>query len=133
MARKLFGITVDRVYIHKGSNTVRFEYRETSQKALTNIRAIQGHSAERMGKEFIYHKGCRSNLNSILEHGLVAGGKQSSEGRHTVFLTPLKPCGQDDEEESIHGDMTVPMKFHYCSKWRHDQGAVCEKLKVAQN
>ena len=31
-------------------------------------------------------------------------------------------------------DMTVPRKFHYCSKWRHDQDAVYwVKLKEAQD
>ena len=60
---------------------------------------------------------------SIMEHGLVAGGKQSREGRQTVLFSPLNSCGQD-EEEPIHDDMTVPRMFHYCSKWRHDQDAV---------
>ena len=31
-------------HLYNGSNKVRFEYCETSQKALTYIRAIQGHS-----------------------------------------------------------------------------------------
>ena len=31
-------------HVYKGSNKVRFEYCETSQKALTYIHAIQGHS-----------------------------------------------------------------------------------------
>ena len=50
-----------------------------------------------------------------------------------MFFSPLNPCGQD-EEEPVHDDMTVPRKFHYCSKWRHDQDAVYWiKLKKAQD
>ena len=59
-----------------------------------------------------------------MEHKFVAVGKQSREGRQTVFFSPLNPLGQDDEEESIHNDMTIPRKFHHCSKWRHDQDGV---------
>ena len=84
-------------------------------------------------KEFTYQKGCSYNMKSIMEHGLVAGGKQSREGRQTVLFSFLHPCGQDNEEEPIHDDMTVPRKFHDCSKWRHDQDAVCwVKWKEAQ-
>ena len=103
-------------HIYKRSNEVGFECCETPQKASTYLRAIQGHSSgttiapELMGRvllphgweEFINHKGCSFNKKSILEHGLVAGRKQSREGKQTVFFSPLKPCGQDDEEEPIH-------------------------------
>ena len=85
-------------------------------------------------KELINHKGCSFNPKSILDHGLIAGGKQAKERRQTVFFTPLNPCGKDDEAEAVHGDMTVPRKFHYCSRWRHDQDAVYwRNLKKAQD
>ena len=87
----------------KEANKVRFESCETYQGSLAYIRAIQGHlggeaiSPEMMGhvllpkgwKVFIYHKGCYFNMKSILQHGLVAGGKRSNEGRKTVFFSPL--------------------------------------------
>ena len=51
-----------------------------------------------------------------------------------MFFSPINPCGQDDEEEPIHDDMTVPRKFHYCRKWRHNQDAIYWiKLKKAQD
>ena len=43
-------------------------------------------------KEFVFQK--------ILENGLIAGGKQSKEGRQTIFLTPLNSFGEDAEEKS---------------------------------
>ena len=86
-------------HIYKGSNKVRFESCETYLGSLAYIRAIQGHSGgeaispETMGhvllpkgwKVFIHHKGCYFNMKSILQHGLVAGGKRSNEGRQTVY------------------------------------------------
>ena len=74
---------------HQGSKKVRFEYCENSHKSLAYLRAIQGHTGRMIiapelmrhvllpdkWKEFIYHKGCSFNMNSILEHGLIARGK----------------------------------------------------------
>ena len=60
------------------------------------------------------------------ENNQEMGGKQCSSHHSNLR-------GKDDEEEPIHDDMTVPRKFHYCSKWRHDQDAVhWVKLKKAQ-
>ena len=72
-------------HIQQGSNKVRFEHCETSQKDLENIRAMQCHSGratispDLMGhvslplgwKEFICHEGCSFNMKSIMEHGLA--------------------------------------------------------------
>ena len=56
------------------------------------------------------------------------------ERKQTVFCSPLSPLGPDDKQESFHRDFTVPRKFHHCSKWRHDQGAVFWiKLEEAQD
>ena len=40
-------------------------------------------------KEFMYHRGCSFNVNPILQAGLIAGGKDTEEGRQTVFFTRL--------------------------------------------
>ena len=53
-----------------------------------------------------------------------AGGREGRESRHTVFFTPLNPCG-DEIEESFHGDLTKPRKVHYKTGWEHSQDAVC--------
>ena len=42
-------------------------------------------------KQFLFHRGCSFNLKSILEMGLIAGEKESREGRQTVSFTPLDP------------------------------------------
>ena len=49
-----------------------------------------------------------------------------------MFFSPLNPLGHDDEK-SFHKDVTIPKKFHYCSKWRNGQDAVqCVTLEEAQ-
>ena len=52
--------------------------------------------------EFVFHKGCSFSIRSILENGLIAGGKQSKEGRQTIFFTPLNPFGENPHEEAPH-------------------------------
>ena len=63
-------------------------------------------------------------MKSIFDHGLIAGGQETKEGRRTIFFTPLNPFGKDEEEEAVHGDLSVPKKLHYSSNWTHDQDAV---------
>ena len=45
-------------------------------------------------KEFVFHRGCSLNIKSILVTGLIAGGRESKEGRQTIFFTPLNPYGK---------------------------------------
>ena len=47
-------------------------------------------------------------LQSILENGLIAGGKQGKEGRQTIFSTPLNPFGENPDEEAPSDDFTIP-------------------------
>ena len=50
-------------------------------------------------------------MKSNFEHGLIAGGKETKEGRRTIFFTPLNPFAKDEEEETVDGDLSVPRKF----------------------
>ena len=109
-----------------------------AKKCWAYLRALQGHTGgtaiapEMMGhvllpyrwKEFLYHEGCSFDMKSILEHG----GKETKEGRRTIFFSPLNPFGKDEEAEAVHGDLSVPRKFPYSSNWKHDQDPFsCEK------
>ena len=49
-------------------------------------------------KQFVFHQGCSFNFKSVLEAGLIAGRRESREGRQTVFFTPLDPWGDEIEE-----------------------------------
>ena len=74
-------------------------------------------------KEFVFHKGCSFNINSILQSELTAGGRESNE-RHTIFFTLLNPLGEKSDEEAPGDDLSIPRKVHYHSNWKHDQDAV---------
>ena len=90
---------------YKGSNNTRFQYCKNSRDVLLYIRALQGHTGgnvmapELMGhvavpckwKEFLIHRGCSYDVTSILKSGLIAGGRESKEGRQTIFFTPCFP------------------------------------------
>ena len=100
----------DDDWINHISSKTRFQYCKSSCSDLLKIRAFQGHTGGEVialelmghvaipfkGKEFQFHRGCSFNSMSILDAGLVAGGKESKEGRQTVFFTPLDPwCGEN--------------------------------------
>ena len=103
------------------------------------VRAIQGHTGatltapELMGhaaipykwKEFLFHRGCSCNVTSILTSGLIAGGRESKEGRQTVFFTPLNPFGYNPDKAGPSDDLSKPRKVHHYSKWKTRQDAVC--------
>ena len=63
-----------------------------------------------------FHRGCSYIADSILGTGLVAGRKESKEGRQTIFSTPLNPFGDNPDEEEISNDLSVPRKVDYRSK-----------------
>ena len=44
----------------------------------------------------------------ILRSGLVAGGRESKEGRQTIFFTPLNPSGDNPDEEEPSDDLLKP-------------------------
>ena len=74
-------------------------------------------------KEFVLHRVCSFTLTSILKAGLIAGGREGRETRHTVFFTPLNPW-RDEIEEEFYGDLTKPRKVHFKAGWKHSQNAV---------
>ena len=49
---------------------------------------------------------------SILQSGLIAGGRERREGRQTVFFTPLNPFGDHPNEEHPSDDFSKPRKVH---------------------
>ena len=81
-----------------------------SREVLLYFRAIQGHTGGNVTplelmchvaisykwKEFLFHRGCSCDVTSIVKPGLIAGRRESKEGRQTIFFTP------DEEELSNH-------------------------------
>ena len=63
-------------------------------------------------KDFQFPRRCPFDVKSILEAEPMAGGKESEEGRQTVFFTSLDPSVGETEEE-FNNDMSRPKKWHY--------------------
>ena len=75
-------------------------------------------------KEFLFHRGCSYDVTSILKSGLIAAGRESKEGRQTIFFTPLHPFEDNPDEEVPGDDPSKPRKVHHHSKWKSRQDAV---------
>ena len=67
-------------------------------------------------KEFLFHRRCSDVVQSILSSGLIAEGRESKEGRQTIFFTPLNPFGDNPDAEKPSDDLSMPRKVHYYSK-----------------
>ena len=53
-----------------------------------------------------------------LKSGLIVGGRESKEGRQTIFFTPLNPFGDNPDEEEPGDDLSEPRKVHSHSEWK---------------
>ena len=58
----------------------------------------------------------------ILQAGLIAGGKNANEGRHTVFFTALDPMNSVPDEE--YQGLSRPRKVQNKCKWKITQDAI---------
>ena len=85
-----------------GGNKKRYQYCTDSSGVILYLRALQGHSGRSLIDptfqdnvvipidffQYIYHVGCAINLHSIINSGLIPGGKILSN-RQTVFFLPV--------------------------------------------
>ena len=71
----------------------------------------------------IYHVGYAFNLHSIINSGLILGGKSSSK-RETVFFLPVDPMNKNHKDPD-EIDLTVPRHAQYLhNAWKRHQDAV---------
>ena len=103
----------------------RFQFCLDSNENLLDIRVIQDHSGGALNdpellhynaiplgwKEYLFHVGSSSIVHSIKQAELIVGGKDTKEGRQSVFLAALIPT--DDELNEEYEDMTNPRKVYY--------------------
>ena len=82
---------------------------DSSGQEILHLRALQGHSGRNPIDptlqdnvaipdnffEYICHIGRAISLHSIANSGLIAGGKNSSRERQTVFFTAVNPMNKD--------------------------------------
>ena len=109
---------------HQVARAMEEQFRENQQQRgyeglFTNIMSPI-HSA---GKISCITEEALMYVTSILQDGLIAGGKDKKEGRHTVFFTPWNPRG-DEAEEEFENDLSRPRRVHFKSWWKPHQDAV---------
>ena len=74
-------------------------------------------------EEFLNHRGRSFNMTSILQGGLIVGGKDTKEERKRVFSTPLEPF-EDETFEEFANDSPRSRKVHFYSKYKPHQHVV---------
>ena len=121
--------------------------RDISADTILYLRVIQGHSG---GKhidptlqdkvllpsdfaEHIYHVGSSHDLHSIIQSGLIPGGKDVKKGRHAALFTAVNPMYIDHCREK-DCDVTKPRIAVYTHNWKVHQNTVYwSNLRVAQS
>ena len=105
-------------YLRKGGGPkTRFQHCADPFHADTilHLRATQGHSGGKHNNPtlqdnvllpgnfavHIYHVGSFPDTHSIIQSGLIPGGKDVKKGRHTVFFTAVNPMFIDHHRESF--------------------------------
>ena len=120
-----------------GGAKSRYQYCTDISGTIVYFRALQGHSGrnlidlslqdnvviQRRFFHHIYHIGCAFNLLSIINNGLIPGGRNSSK-RQTVFFLPIDPRDKEHKDpETI--DLNVPRRAQYLhNAWKKHQDAV---------
>ena len=133
----------------------RYQYCSDSVGSIIYLRALQGHSGDRIIDlamqdhvlispgifPYIYHVGSNFNIPSILSNGLIPGGLVLS-GRQSVFFLPVDPRDENHRDpENI--DYSVPRRAQYKqNNWKRHQdtvfwididlGIIKERLKFYQ-
>ena len=107
-------------HLKRGSGKKRFQYCLDCNGYSLYMRAIQGHSGGNKVDpplqenveipyswiKYIYHAGASHDCNSIIQSRLIAGGKDTKEGRQTVFFTAVDLMNEPQEDE--FDDVTKP-------------------------
>ena len=120
-----------------GGSKRRYQYCPDILGTILYLRALQGHSGRNPIDPLlqdnvtiqcglfrhIYHIGYAFNLHSIINHGLIRGGQDSSR-RQTVFFLPIDPRDKEHQDPE-HIDFSVPRRAQYWhSAWKKYQDAV---------
>ena len=120
-----------------GGSKRKYQYCSNISGTIVYLRALQGHSGRSLIDpssqdnviiqcglfQHIYHIGCAFNFHSIINNGLIPGGKDSSK-RQTVFFLPTDPRDKDHEDPE-HIDFNKPRRAQCMhSAWKKHQDAV---------
>ena len=95
-------------YLQRGGGPKkRFQFclDPSSAETVLYLRAIHGHTGGKQidpalqddvllpsdFAEYIYHVGSSHDMHSIIQSGLIPGGREINKGRQTVFFTAVNP------------------------------------------
>ena len=129
-----------------GGNKKRFRYCFDSSGEILHLWALPGHSGRNLIDsslqdnviisdgffKYIYHVGCTISLHSIMNSGLIPGGRNLSK-RQTVFFMPVNPMNKEHKDpETV--DLKAPRLAHYMhTAWKKHQNTVYwVDIKLAQ-
>ena len=117
-----------------GGKKKRFQYclNPSSSNKFMYFRAIQGHSGENFVDpllqddmllpadfaEYIYHIGNSYEMHSMIQSGLIPGGKSNRRDRQSVFFTAVNPMYANQDLEEVRYDMDKPRIAVYKHTWR---------------
>ena len=121
-----------------GGNKKRFQYcTDPSGQEMLYIWALQGHSGRNPIDpslqdnvlipndffEYTYHVGCAISLHSIMNSGLIPGGRNLSN-RQTVFFLPVDPMDKEHKDPDVI-DLEAPRLAWYKQKtWKKHQNTM---------
>ena len=76
-------------------------FKDTQEEKWLHLRCWANSSYLTIGKVFVLHRGCSFNLTSILNAGVIAGGREGREARHTSVLHTYWTHGVLKRKKSI--------------------------------
>ena len=74
--------------------------------------------------EHFYHVGSSHDMHSVIQSGLIPGGKDVKKGRRAVFLTAVNPMYIDHNRQKDY-DTTKPRIAVYRHNWKVHQKPQC--------
>ena len=132
-----------------GGQKKRFQYclNPNSSKHFLYFRAIQGHSGGTPvdptvqdnvllpddSSDYIHHIGNAHDMHSIIQGGLIPGGRGLKRDRQSVFFTAVNPMYANQDLEKVQFDLGKPRIAVFKNTWRaHQNTAYWCNLKLAQ-
>ena len=74
--------------------------------------------------EYIYHIGNAHDLHSIIQGGLIPGGRSLRRDRQSVFFTFVSPIFARQDLEEVEHDLDKPRIAPYKHTWRAHHNTV---------
>ena len=123
-----------------GGQKKRFQYclYLDSSKHFLYFRASQGHPGGTLVDpklqdgallpddfaDYIYHIGSAHDMHSIIQSGLIPGGKSLKRDRLSVIFTAVNPIYANQDQEEVQCDLDIPRIAVYKNTWRVHQSTV---------